>query len=130
MEDLAPIDPKLLALLRSLDQQQVPQPFGREIFIISTYIAGTAYYKAGEVGDMLKEGSHLILRRESNNPYDDKAIAILDLDQNKLGYLPQRKNEIISRLMDAGKAIYAVVENKQKNGDYLQIGIKVYMREY
>ncbi|MDD3777746.1 MAG: HIRAN domain-containing protein, partial [Actinomycetota bacterium] len=85
---------------------------------------------AGEVGDMLKEGSHLILRRESNNPYDDKAIAILDLDQNKLGYLPQRKNEIISRLMDAGKAIYAVVENKQKNGDYLQIGIKVYMREY
>ncbi|MDZ7838003.1 MAG: HIRAN domain-containing protein [Actinomycetota bacterium] len=91
MGSIAPLDPKLLALLRRLDRRQVPKPFGQEIYIISTYIAGTAYYRAKEVKDNLKQGSHLVLKRETDNSYDDRAIAVLDLDQNKLGYLPQRK---------------------------------------
>jgi len=130
MGDVAPVDPGLIAILKSLDKNKVPKPFGREIYILDTYIAGTNYYEAKKLADKLKAGNYLVFRREADNPYDNRAIAILDLDKNKLGYLPQRKNEIISRLMDAGKTIYAVIDKKEWRGDYLRIDIKVFMREY
>ncbi len=130
MGDLIPIDPNLISILKGLDKNKTPKPFGREIFILSTYIAGAKYYKAKEVAKKLGAGKHLVFRREVDNPYDKKAIAILDLEENKLGYVPERKNEIISRLMDAGKTIYAVIEKKEIKDNYLKIDIKVFMREY
>jgi len=130
MGEVAPLSLGLIAILKGLDRDKLTKPFGREIYIISTYIAGTRYYEASKVKDSLKPGKHLVFKRETDNKHDKKAIAILDLDQHKLGYLPQAKNEIISRLMDAGKAIYAQVIKKEQKGDYLNIEIKVFMREY
>ncbi len=130
MGDISPVDPKLIAILKGLDKNKVPKPFERKIHILDTYIAGTHYYKAKQLAGRLKEGSPLVFRREIDNAYDKKAIAVLDLDKNKLGYLPQKKNEIISKLMDAGKNIYAVIENKKWKNEYLKIDIKVFMSEY
>ena len=130
MGDLTPVDPNLIAILKGLDKNKVPKPFQREIFILDTHIAGTHYYQAKKQAQKLKEGHHLVFCREKDNPHDHRAIAILDLEKNKLGYLPQKKNEVVSRLMDAGKAIYAVIQKMEWKNQYLKIDIKVYMREY
>jgi len=53
----------------------------------------------------------------------------MDLDNNKLGYIPKAKNEIISKLMDAGKVIYGVIDYKEWKGDYLNLDISVYLKE-
>jgi len=39
------------------------------------------------------------------------------------------KNEILARLMDAGKLIFGRVEKKEKVDDWVKITIKVFMRD-
>jgi hypothetical protein len=130
MDEIAPVDEKLLALIKGIANKDMPMPYAREIRILDTYIAGTSYYKAKEIKDKLQEGTHLIFQREATNKYDKRAIAIYDLEKNKLGYIPQVKNEVISSLMDAGKTIYGVIDTKKDIDDFLEFKISVYMREY
>lgn len=44
-----------------------------------------------------------------DNEYDERTIAIKNENGDKLGYIPRDKNEILSRLMDAGKLLYGEV---------------------
>jgi len=130
-DDLTSVDPKMLEILRARQKgKTLPKPFAKEVFILKTYVAGTQYYEAKKLVDIIKKGDYLIFRREANNPYDEKAIEILDLNMNKFGYVPEHKNEIISNLMDAGKTIYGVIEKKELSGDYLKLEIKVFFRDY
>jgi len=55
---------------------------------------------------------------------------ITDIDKNKLGYVPRKKNEIISNMMDAGKTIYGVIDKEVLSNDYIHIEIKVFLRDY
>lgn len=125
------VDPKLIAILKGIKAGSYPlKPYGKEIYLFKTHIAGTPYYKAAEVADKLEKGSFLVFQREVENKYDRLAIAILDLDKNKLGYVPQTENEVISRMMDAGKTIYGVTESTEWENKYLRIIINVYLREF
>ena len=67
--------------------------------------------------------------REANNPHDTLAIMVKDHDGNKLGYVPKQKNEILSRLMDAGKLIYGTVNKKERFGNWLKITIQIFMED-
>ena len=58
------------------------------------------------------------------------AIKIMDLDKNKLGYVPKAKNEVISNLMDAGKTIFGIIDKKQWTVDYLNLEISIYLKEF
>ena len=51
--------------------------------MLKIYIAGTHYYDAKKIADSIKEGNYLIFQREVKNPYDNMAVAIMDLDKNK-----------------------------------------------
>jgi len=129
--DIVSVDPKMLELLRALQEgKNVLKPYGTEIFILKTYIAGIQYYSAKKNIDDIKEGNFLTFRREPENAYDNKAIIILDLNNNKLGYVPRDDNEVISNLMDGGKNIYAAISKKKSSGDYLNLEIRVYLRDY
>jgi len=97
--------------------------------VLKTYIAGTRYSEASAIADSIARGNYLIFQREPDNPHDDMAIKILDLDRHKLGYVPRAKNEVISNLMDAGKTIFGVIDIKQRDGDYLNLEISVYLKE-
>ncbi len=130
MDEIMPVDEKLLAIIKGIANKDMPAPYSREIRILKTFIAGVQYYKAIEGKDRLDQGTHLIFQRESKNKYDQRAIAIYDLEKNKLGYIPQVKNEVISSLMDAGKTIYGVIDSKKDINDFLEFKISVYMREY
>lgn len=49
--------------------------------------------------------------------------------QNLLRYVPRNKNEILSRLMDAGKLLYSTVYGKEKIGNWLKITIQIYLAD-
>ena len=62
--------------------------------------------------DSLSIGDRLVLVREPNNAYDEKAIAVKTCLGDSLGYVPRVNNLILSRLMDAGYNLYAEVRDK------------------
>ncbi len=114
----------------------VPQVFARDILLMETIINGAMHVEnihalaaALHVGDRVK----LIL--EPDNPVDARAILVRNEKDEKLGYIPRVKNEVLFHLMDAGKYLYGVVvdgdidEDADEEDSWVQIYIEVYMKD-
>jgi hypothetical protein len=128
---LTPIEQHQLALLHAHLQAGggLAAPFAKEIFLIETHVAGTSHVPIREIEPRLTTGDSLVLRRESVNPHDPLAILILTENGEKLGYVPRDRNEILARLMDAGKFIIARLESKEWHGDWLLVSARVFLRD-
>lgn len=110
----------------------VPVPFVQEIFLLDCEIAGTGFVKnIIEKTAELSIGSVLTLVREPENQYDSRAIRVDHGKVGKLGYVPRKKNEILSRLMDSGKILYAKIESVEiSNYDqWANISIQIFMKD-
>ena len=124
------IDPKYLEIVRSsLDKTGLPKPFVQEVELLDCNIAGTTFLNLKDIEPKLKKHQLLVLKREPKNKYDNKAILILTEDGQKLGYVPQEKNEILSKLMDAGKLLFGRLDEKNWFGRWLKLDIQVYLRD-
>ena len=112
----------------------IRMPFSRDIFLMNTMINGAMHVETiHEQAKALKRGNRLTLMLETENIYDEKAILVLDPKGRKLGYIPRIKNEVLYHLMDAGKALFGVVqdgdigEKLDEDDDWIEIFIDVYM---
>ncbi len=76
-----------------------------------TNVAGIQYYSGLFLvnAGIIREGQRLLLRREPDNPYDEKAIEVFTEGGEKVGYIPRDRNEVISSIMDQGIPVHAVV---------------------
>ncbi len=120
----------IVNILNNKGALDIEKPFSREIFLIEVHIAGTTHIDNIDVLEpKLTEGVEVQFFREPNNQYDSKAIVVKDKEGNKLGYIPKEKNEILSRLMDAGKLLYGKVKTKKKLGDWVKIEMEVYLKD-
>lgn len=108
---------------------EIIKPLVNEIHLFDTYIAGTSYLRDQEPLHHIHEGDTLVLRREENR-FDDKAILILDSENHKLGYVPERDNIVFSRLMDAGKFLSAKVLSIKDLEYMMKISISIYLVDY
>lgn len=132
MSDLAKKDTSELIdyLLKSNTGITLSKPFERDIYLFDTFVAGTSYIEGIEEIELnLKEGDRLVFYREPENPHDPQAIRIETLDKIKIGYVPRRDNVVFSRLMDAGKVIFAKIVKKETEGTWLKITIKIFLHE-
>ena len=117
-------------LLHNETAMTLPTPFERDIYLFDTYVAGTTHIAGIEaLAASLREGDRLVFYREPDNPHDPQAIRIETLEEKKIGYIPRRDNVVFSRLMDAGKLLFATVEEKEMRGNWLKIDIKIYLHE-
>ena len=108
----------------------IPKPFERDIFLFDTHVAGTSFIEGIEdLEPHLHIDDKLDFFREPDNPHDKKAIVIKNADGVKIGYVPKADNVIFSRLMDAGKLIFARITSKERTGNWLKIAIKVLLHE-
>ena len=124
------IDPKYLEIIRtSLDKTGLPKPFVQEVELLNCNIAGTTFLNLEDIEPKLKKHQLLVLKRETKNEYDDNAILILTEDGQKLGYVPQEKNEVLSNLMDAGKLLFGKLNEKTWVDDWLKLDVQVYLRD-
>ena len=131
MADIIKIDNKNINnILNNKGSLDIGKPFSQEIFLIEVHIAGTSHIDNMDLLEpKLFQGVEVRFFREPNNKYDSKAIVVKDKDGNKLGYIPRDKNEILSRLMDAGKLLYGKVKCKEKIGDWVKIEMEVYLKD-
>jgi len=124
------IDPKYLEIIRtSLDKTGLPKPFVQEVELLNCNIAGTTFLNLEDIEPKLKKHQLLVLKREPKNEYDGNAILILTEDGQKLGYVPQEKNEVLSNLMDAGKLLFGKLNEKTWVDDWLKLDVQVYLRD-
>jgi hypothetical protein len=100
----------------------------KDILVLETIVAGTSFKKLKDIEPQLTTIVKLVLVREPENKYDEFAIA-LHFENNKIGYIPKECNEVIARLMDAGKAFFASISAKDWEGNWLKIEIKVYLKD-
>ncbi|HSW35021.1 MAG TPA: HIRAN domain-containing protein [Candidatus Limnocylindrales bacterium] len=64
--------------------------------------------------------------------YIEFTTSIMILERRKgqkLGYIPRAKNEVLARLMDAGKLVFGKIEGLEKFNKWLKISIRVYMKD-
>ena len=110
--------------------KDLPQPFQQEVFLLNCHIAGTSHAEAAKANaDSIKPGLQLTLRREPSNEYDGQAISVLLPSGERIGYIPQKHNPVISRLMDAGKLIFARVTESELKGNWLHARMDVFLKD-
>ena len=102
------------------------KPMTREIHLFDSWIAGTTHLDDKSVLETVKADDELKLRRE-DNPFDKKAILVLNAEGKKLGYVPEKDNIVFSRLMDAGKILKAKVFSVKQETGYTRINIGIYL---
>ena len=97
--------------------------------LLNCNIAGTTFLDLDEIEPELKKYQLLMLIREPKNENDDKAILILTEDGQKLGYVPKKKNEVLSNLMDAGKLLFGRLNKKTWVDTWLKLDVQVFLRD-
>jgi hypothetical protein len=105
------------------------KPFQKQIFLLEVHIAGTTFLEVDlhELEATLKERDRLNFFRETDNPHDHLAIVVKNQSGTKLGYVPRADNQILARLMDAGKLIYGLIKEKTFKGKWLKIDMEIYL---
>ncbi len=126
-EGLTKLTPGLLKLVAG--KNNIPIPFHRDILVLEIHIAGTSYREnIAQIEPSLEKGQIFTMIREPENEFDCWAIAIY-LNDYKLGYVPRAQNEIIARLMDAGKLFYSKLISKEWKDDWLCLHTDIYLKD-
>lgn len=84
----------------------------KKLYFMECHLAGRKYHDVDEVWDELRVGTLLELRRDADNPYDHKAVAVvycrpaesnsIESEEFLLGYIPAGENETIYGLLEMG----------------------------
>lgn len=104
-------------------------PYGRRVTLLRCRVAGTGYADLDEEEPKLQPGECLILLREPSNTHDPLAIRVLSSRRRKLGYVPADRNEVLARLMDAGKRLTAALVSKEWDGAWLHLEMEIALEE-
>lgn len=124
----APAKSTALDFLRE-SGQEMAAPFSQPIKLAERIrIAGLSHHGDAEDLNMaLAYGTKLELRRDPTNKLDPWTILMLDPDGRLVGYVPADVNEVLSRLMDAGKLLYATLSEKVETDTWLKLYAEVYL---
>ena len=81
----------------------------RPIPVQHSPVAGFQYYRGEEVWPLLQAGMPLELKREPENRYDRKAVAVY-WQGAQLGYLPRTENHAVGAMLDRGQPVKARID--------------------
>ncbi len=93
--------------------------------------AGFQYYQGLSIIKKLTPGDHLHLKREPDNTYDSKAVALYTPERRKLGYIPRHLNQIPAAHLDNGEKLYALVHSTgpyQPPWEMLEVAVMLEMK--
>lgn len=63
----------------------------------------------------ITRGDEVYLKRESDNPYDNNAVQVLDISGKVLGYIPRYYSMSVASLLEKNKKIVCHIYNVDKN---------------
>lgn len=99
------------------------RPAPAAVLLQDTCIAGSAHYHFDEWAPLIRPGDCLQLRRQTDNPYDDRAVEVF-WNQQKIGYLPRSDNAAVASLLDRRQGLRAEVlalQDPEENWEPLMI---------
>ena len=97
----------------------------RDLPLLDTYVAGAGRHCARAVFARLEPGEALVLRREPDNGYDARAVAVWTERGEMLGYVPRIHNQAVANLMDAGLRPVARVAGVSPGGARPDVALDV-----
>lgn len=103
-------------------------PLFKEIFLLDTYVADILFAHDLPVAD-LKKGDELLLRHE-NTKYSEYTVSVLKKDGFRLGELPSYHEELFARLLDAGKALKAIIQQIDITREYQTLIISIFLIDF
>ncbi len=107
-----PVTRLLRGLTRLLPHARVSRgqlpPIRRRVILQESPLAGYQYHRAPAIWPFLQVGESLHLRREPTNRHDRYAIAVWFRNEH-LGYIPQRDNRTLARLLDQGERLETTI---------------------
>lgn len=119
----------LVSLVDNKPLGEIIKPLTKEIHLFDTYVAGTTHIKDESLIEAVKVGDKFSLRREDNY-FDSNAILVLNGEDKKVGYVPEKDNIVFARLMDAGKLLTAKVFDTEQKGPFKKIRISIYLVDF
>jgi hypothetical protein len=126
--EIIKLTPELLALIGSGGVDALA-PFSREIYLLDIVVAGTTFCnEMDKLEPELLPETVLKMIRQPQNKHDELAIGIY-FNSTRVGWVPMEHNEVISRLMDAGKAFFCRIESTKRKGNWVKIKAKIFMVE-
>ena len=103
-----------------------PRAAGLGVLLQESPLAGFQYHHGAKVWPRLRAGDALELRREPNNRYDERAVAVY-WRSRKLGYLPRRENFVAAQMLDRGQALAGKISAlKQSDDPWERVSVGVY----
>ena len=79
-------------------------------------VVGEQYENRSNYLDQLRCNDSVLLKREPNNAYDIRAVAVTDIAGNKLGYLKREVSDWFAPMLDRGKRFRCEVFRKVSSG--------------
>ncbi len=126
--EIVKLTPELLAMIGSGGVDALA-PFSREIYLLDIVVAGTTFCtEMDKLEPELLPETVLKMIRQPQNKHDELAIGIY-FNSTRVGWVPMEHNEVISRLMDAGKAFFCRIESTKRKGNWVKIDVKIFMVE-
>jgi hypothetical protein len=94
------------------------------VFFKSFHVAGFTFYEGALVFPELKIGSRLELKTEPQNIHDGHAVALY-FSGRKIGFIPRRSNQSVSKLLNAGYQIFEAVIQQLAPEEYPEQQVRV-----
>lgn len=88
----------------------------RPILIQRTRLAGFRHHAAPALWGRLRRGAALSVRRERDNAFDERAVAVY-WRGHRLGYLPRQDNLMVSVLLDRGRHLVGRISRLDAEAD-------------
>lgn len=120
---------EILALKRESKIVGTTKPFQQEIYLLNCQLAGCNYYDPEDTHKTIQVDEELILKREPWNQYDTFAIAVLNKEKKKIGYIPRDNNKVFARLLDAGKFVTAYVNQNKWDKEAVTVNLRLVLKE-
>ncbi len=118
----------LFAVLCLLATSPLRAQSDARILVQSSPLAGLQFHEGKALWAQMKVGDALTLVREPDNPYDARAVRV-EWQGHKLGYVPRRENEAVSRQMDRGNRLEARIVRLTRHRDpWKRVEFEVYVR--
>lgn len=117
----------LFAALLAMAAQVHAQASAR-ILVQSSPIAGFQYHEGKALWEQMQVGDALTLVREPDNEHDPRAVRV-EWQGHKLGYVPRKENETVSRQLDRGNKLEARIVQLRKHRDpWKRIEFEVFLK--
>ena len=106
----------VLCWLTLLSAGAIAAEIRANILLQDSPLAGFQFYAGKKLWPHMQVGDALVLVREPENVHDRFAIRV-EWNSHHIGYVPQRENRDVARLLDQGEQVFARISRLAESRD-------------